>query len=311
MSFDQRKSNNYEIDELNIKSHLNTSLDMEGISVSEDLINRTLLAIKNQSKEALAASDTVKKQERKVIPWLRYTRNIAVVAAAGLILIIGYNGLGRMGSKSDNAKMSGDRSSGYNMAAPEGTAAEGSIDQDNGSADMESALKVDESAPQLYKDGFDQKSTMDSAAKSGSSEAMMEEEVSFGVTTTNGMPSEPNAEGDSRFLMFREICKILPEAAETVAISEAAGGNIVVLNDREDIDRFFLQMESYTFTDSTGPAGEGDYTITISSRDESITVSVKYNMVKTESQAGDITEVKSYQVSAPDYLRQELGAWFE
>ena len=46
MNFDKNKSDYSKLDDMNIKSHLNTSLEMSGISVSEDLIQRTIQAIK-------------------------------------------------------------------------------------------------------------------------------------------------------------------------------------------------------------------------------------------------------------------------
>ena len=60
MSFD-KKSNKFDLDKLNLKDRLNASLENEGISVSEDLINRTLNAIKNQKADEL---DHVKENKK-------------------------------------------------------------------------------------------------------------------------------------------------------------------------------------------------------------------------------------------------------
>lgn len=53
MNFDKNKSDYSKLDDMNIKSHLNTSLEMSGISVSEDLIQRTLQAIKEQQSTTI------------------------------------------------------------------------------------------------------------------------------------------------------------------------------------------------------------------------------------------------------------------
>jgi hypothetical protein len=62
------KKTNIKNDELNIRSHLNASLDLNGISVSEDLINRTLEAINKQtpadnSKNTADISHTASKRK--------------------------------------------------------------------------------------------------------------------------------------------------------------------------------------------------------------------------------------------------------
>ena len=78
------KNDKIELDELKIKSHLNTSLDLIGISVSEDLINRTLAAIKEQalSGEDEVTQTSIMKPTKKIIAWNRYIRGFAGVAAA-------------------------------------------------------------------------------------------------------------------------------------------------------------------------------------------------------------------------------------
>ncbi|HWT73813.1 MAG TPA: hypothetical protein VN258_03715 [Mobilitalea sp.] len=105
MSYNDKKNENIEIDDMNIRSHLDTSLELSGISVSEDLINRTLEAIKKQTagqpaEESQAGSKSVTK---KVIPWNRYIRGFAGVAAAVVVVAAGYSFLSNGGlfSKKD------------------------------------------------------------------------------------------------------------------------------------------------------------------------------------------------------------------
>lgn len=140
------ENNNYDediqLDELNIKSHLNDSLELSGISVSEDLINRTLLAIKKQTElqavaeinESQSESNTEnqisaiklnqteeakeqKASDKKVIHWNRYVRAFAGVAAAMVVVAVGY-GLASNGAFSGYmASSSKDQS--YDMATKE------------------------------------------------------------------------------------------------------------------------------------------------------------------------------------------------
>ena len=88
MSFDPNEKDIFEVDELNIRSHLNTSLEAEGISVSEDLINRTLEAIRMQNPEDDGlVSDRLELKKPSSI--LRHTRVLVKVAAAVLVLVVG------------------------------------------------------------------------------------------------------------------------------------------------------------------------------------------------------------------------------
>lgn len=92
MSYNNDDKLNIEIDDLNIKTHLNTSLELSGISVSEDLILRTLNAIKEQSPENIDHKDknNDKQSGRKIIPWNRYVRSFATACAAVILVVAGY-----------------------------------------------------------------------------------------------------------------------------------------------------------------------------------------------------------------------------
>ncbi len=114
MSENKNYDDNMEVDELNIKSHLNDSLDLSGISMSEDLINRTLLAIKKQSELPTAVAEvnesmTENDANRKVIHWNRYFRAFAGVAAAVVVVVVGY-------SLANNGAFSGYKSKTSNSA---------------------------------------------------------------------------------------------------------------------------------------------------------------------------------------------------
>ncbi|MDD3172256.1 MAG: hypothetical protein PHF63_01080 [Herbinix sp.] len=98
-----------DIDGRSIKSHLDTSFDLNGIHVSEDLINRTLNAIKQQEVEQqeTAQQDSKEGNEKeivKIIPWSRYIRRIVGVAAAVLVVTAGVNFISGMNSKKDSSE---------------------------------------------------------------------------------------------------------------------------------------------------------------------------------------------------------------
>ncbi len=89
--------NNYsdhENDDLNIKLHLNTSFDLSGINVSEELINKTLEAIKEREPE--------KQREQKINRKLSIYKNayrIAGACAAVLVVAAGIHFMGTTGGK--------------------------------------------------------------------------------------------------------------------------------------------------------------------------------------------------------------------
>ncbi|BCJ92995.1 hypothetical protein acsn021_05640 [Anaerocolumna cellulosilytica] len=70
-------------DDLNIKDHLNASFDMEKISVSEDLIARTLKKIQDSEAEEITNTEV---QKKKVIPMRRY---VSAAAAVLLVVVVG------------------------------------------------------------------------------------------------------------------------------------------------------------------------------------------------------------------------------
>lgn len=84
----------YENDDLNIKLHLNTSFDLSGIHISEELINKTLGAIKEREQEEL------KNQRRsKKISLYKYAYRIAGACAAVLVVAAGIHFMGTTGGK--------------------------------------------------------------------------------------------------------------------------------------------------------------------------------------------------------------------
>lgn len=101
-----KKNNSNEInkDSLDLKSHLDASFDYDNIKVSEELINKTLEAIKNSNNK-----EELKEDNRKVTPFKKKsnkwvsTRRVAAAAAVLILFVAGYRvidgGLG--GKKSD------------------------------------------------------------------------------------------------------------------------------------------------------------------------------------------------------------------
>ena len=310
MSFDQKKNGNMENDELNIKSHLNTSLDLEGISVSEDLINRTLDAIRKQSQEA---ADPVKieqdqKPERNVIPWFKYARNIAVVAAAGLVLVLGMNNIGQMGSKKDEAGTSKEKGNGitYDMAATEQAAPESANSAaDAGSYVMEFAAKSAENVPDSntgdgLKYGVDEEKKADNSI-------MVKEDTGTEFTTSEA--SSDDVEGDSLLLSFREICPILPEDAEEITITGRSDRGERVISDPEEMKKFYLLMESYAYAAAESTESKVHYNITIRKTGGIFNMQIAEGALVASYSDGNALIENRYQITGDQQLLQDLEVW--
>lgn len=95
-------------DDIDIKSHLNDSLDFNKITVSEDLINRTLNAIKGQTANDLDTDhrekiELDKIKMNKVVTWNSYIRKFAGAAAAVLVIFAGFSMMRLIGVGSKNS----------------------------------------------------------------------------------------------------------------------------------------------------------------------------------------------------------------
>ncbi len=104
-------------DDIYIKKHLNSSFDLSSISVSEDLINRTLNAIRDREENLKDKIETA-----KAVKWYKNMRVISGIAVAVLLLVAGINTIGRMGVKYDKSTEDAGKSVAYDTsAADEGT----------------------------------------------------------------------------------------------------------------------------------------------------------------------------------------------
>ena len=317
MSFDQKKKINLEYDELNIKSHLNTSLDLEGISVSEDLINRTLEAIRKSSEEAEKPTSVETKEvpERKVIPWFKYARNIAVAAAAGLILIVGINGLGQMSSKSDKSGTTAKKAenSAYDTAATGSAApemADGSSAGYAGGAAMEFAAQATGSEEENGNYSVDIYTSTKEDRKTSAS-LQMTEKSDVGVTASSNPDMDDNVEGDDLLLSFRDINPILPEEVVEIAISGNDDEGEVIIKDAEQISSFYQLMETYAYSAGDSFTGQIRYSITIKTNGDLMLLQIDEGSMTAAYSNGGVLVEHCYQINGGKQIIQDLEAWYQ
>lgn len=113
MNYNDKK--NTEHDDMNIKTHLNTSLELDGISVSEDLINRTLQAIKQQQAPQEMEERPIS-SDKKVITWNKYVRGLAGIAAAIVVVVVGYSIINNMGMQFSKSSDKASDSQEFNLS---------------------------------------------------------------------------------------------------------------------------------------------------------------------------------------------------
>lgn len=336
---DMNKKQKINNDDMNIKSHLNTSLDLDGISVSEELLNRTLAAIKEQQmlREDQSIQKGAEKLGTKIVPWNRYVRGFAGVAAALLLVVVGYNVIKQM-------PLIGQKSSSMNNAAPEyslmmdQTTTEGndmskkevpaaeSTASDQAAADATQSAPTDESEFTISAETF----PADTDTKLGASLYGTKKNKSDagdgveGETQITSIPEEGTATQEfsttlraandlGKVYSFRDIFVPSPEEAEYITISNNKNDSSVTLTSLEDIQAFYLVMDAHKFTgDDQAAAADQDYTVEMKNPDTQslYTLHVGAKLVVEYTQGDTVSEYVYY----PDddmLLKQDIEAFFQ
>lgn len=317
MNYKNTDHNKHEMDDMNIRSHLNTSLDLNGISVSEDLINRTLRAIKEQqTKDEEQNNIHAKSADQKVIPWGRYFRGVAGVAAAILVVALGITAMTNRNfeSKSDensSAPESTDKSimmdakstaeeytKDSDMVADESTLDAGAATTDDELAALEAPYFTITADSALIEDTSDGTSLQFSA---GTTEEVHKEEaeerIASGVQETD--------------YTFRDIFLNAPELVEYITITEEVNSRMITLTEQADILEFYGVMDTHRFTGIQEGALEGqDYEVEAKDNQALYTMLVGVN-IKIRRVQGEIITESIYQAADGDRLHKELEEFFE
>lgn len=283
MNYNDKKKDNIEIDDMKIKSHLNASLDLSGINVSEDLINRTLEAIKKQSAEQTDTVTEVNTREvqKKVIPWNRYIRGFAGVAAAALIVVAGYGMISRglTGSmKSDDSTNSAaqeervnydtavsDTAEDFTYSASEAAPADDTLmAKDSGTksadqnADGGSDNKADGQLAEQFTITADADMTSEGGGTTGSAGQTVPGEAATAEQPLQSALSVP-------VLTFRDIFLPDPAQAQSLTITDETTAATVTLTSQEEILDFYSVMDKHQFTSSSDSSAGSDYKVEIKS----------------------------------------------
>ena len=309
MNFDDKEKEQLDFEQLNIKSHLNTSMELKGISVSEDLINRTLKAINNQTveKQDQPPLNSQQAELRKSFSINKFVRGFAGVAAAAIIIVAGTQLLdGNIGgSKKDLAidmnstameqEISGENGYGTYFTTDEAKsgAAETATEEPEVVADVEA--KLDENM--LTSDAGEQLDDANMAA-------VAPEKTSDTTDLTTGTSL---TETEKSKLSFSQL--IAPELTGTSAVelTKAEDNITVTLTDQKDIEEFYLEMEKHQFTASTVAPVNIVFQMELTNTEQNQTYLISVgDHLQIEYSDAQTTSMSTYDVVDMDGFQQDL-----
>jgi hypothetical protein len=343
MNYKDNTKGNMEQDDMDIKSHLNASLDLDDIRVSEDLINRTLEAIKKQPADTTDIRKTSDENSKRVIPWGRYARGFAGVAAAVLIVVIGYqtmilNAPKKSMNSAQAPNMSNDEVNqdsaiedakifaSEEAQTENGIAASGTQDEMISATDVEAPTEYTITAKtsaaenkskdtgEVNSKESNTTSVQDNVAVSDTQAADAGTIAGIGegeaASSEMGIASFTKKTDQDVALSFREI--FLPEQAEYINISDDVNKTTITLTDKEAIRNFYTVMDQYTFTYSSDQTIAQDYTVVTKSPTPSETL---YTLLVGDSiivrqTTGDIASETVYKTANAEMLKKELTDFY-
>ncbi|HPU63565.1 MAG TPA: hypothetical protein PK304_05375 [Mobilitalea sp.] len=288
MSFD-KKSNKFDLDKLNLKDRLNASLENEGISVSEDLINRTLNAIKNQKADEL---DHVKENKKNNKPAfiIRKTRILVSAAAAVIILLVGMSAVRLMSSnkKADNEFME------FNYAgyAEKSDSAPQITTKSDASTELKAdeELKIASDENNMLMEGTHEENVVDT----GTNEKITQDQMNLASAFT------------SNEIGFAELAAIEASDAKSVLITSAASGKTVLFSEKDQVNRFYAIMENHTFIRETEGQSEGNYVIEITGQDRVSKIEIGTDIIKADTTDKEAVSHSIYSAVDHNRLIKEL-----
>ncbi|MBH1939272.1 hypothetical protein I5677_00025 [Mobilitalea sibirica] len=321
MSFDQNKDINIEMDDMNIKSHLNTSLEKGQISVSEDLINRTLQAIKNQTDEDTVKADhedTTNKD--KVIPMTRYVRRFAGVAAAALVLFAGFNaikmisGIGMKGDRSNNAESAADDSStGIELYGDENMGKEESkVYTKMTSEESQEAAEAPELTLGIAADEGDMEKAdsvqMEEAGQTTEEDNKFSQDEFIASIQDNEYDDLKVTAGirNKDEITFDMAFPIGLDKVKSIKIIDVSSSIEATLSEQISITDFYSVMSHHVFTVTTDQLDGNYYRIEVSGEEDQLIVEIGNN-VAINYMIGDMTSYTVYNLADQEGFVQDIG----
>lgn len=275
MNFKQN-NNGQNMDEFNIKHHLNTSLDQKGISVSEDLINRTLEAINKQGKT---------KQEEDHRPLITKIRLLMKVAAAVLVFMVGLSAIHLFNPSGLKQKSVNEEAKSFTLDGKNDIA----ISDRAGELDNEIATKEAQEIDDQVNDTL------------GSWDNGTVEEDNKKELGTNELTSLSNYE-----LSFTDITAIKEEEVKSITVKSHDKDIRVQLKEPVDIEKFYSVMENYRFKYDEADDSTVEYTIKLVGKDNESHIIIGLYTITVDNTHRDVASHSKYSVLDTSLLIDDL-----
>jgi len=265
MSFGHKEIDGMEVDDMNLKSHLDTSFEESGLRVSEDLIRKTMEAINQQTLNKSVEDKKVVNYKAKVNQRNMYIRRYAGVAAAVVLLIVGYQMVQNVGLGTNSKSSDNERSYDIQESASE-------EQQDSSSTDSLSEVQLETTtAAEDAKTNYTVADEADSMETDEQAPMMVTEEPEVSVSdSTYGSTMIGNA-NNSEGMTFSQICLLIPEDVTYLKITNVAKENSMILTDQTKIKSFYEAMDNHLFTNGTKSSVNWYYIIEVKKQEEATT----------------------------------------
>ncbi len=285
MNSNRKDIKKIDIDKLDIKAGLNASLDKEGISVSEDLVRRTLEAIRMNETSGRESGVNMTERKKPVFSY-GYVRTFVAAAAAVLVLVAGMNAIRIFTPKtfkSDLAKQELDGAAGgSNMAEKQDTLYDDSMLDENRMDMLQSAeMPVQDTAR-----GYEEKAADEGSGMDG------------GLSVDASAPQDGNENNKLRMVRevygFSDIVQMESGKISEITISYGDADIIDVISDRGLIDDFYAMMQNYSFKFGAANDTVIHYVIKLKSEDGDAQLLIGDASVTVDCTRGDIASHSIY-----------------
>lgn len=277
-----------DIENLSLKDHLNTSFDIDKITVSEDLIARTLKAVKeSETQEVLVSQkNEIKKKQFPV-------RQVASAAAVVVLLLIGMNVLqnGLPRNSKNNTQISSDSMSAESASDEKFMADESATADMNGEESAEiNILDAEDSSEDTT---FDNATSSLTAAETPNTESEVQKDGG-GIT------------GSYSGNYFTSLFPFTGEEVELFTVTNKAQEVLTIESSK--VQEFYTILDGFTLTQMDNNLNDTwDYKVEIKTTNQTYTILLGNGIQVNENESSNIY----YQVDDSQTLLEQVNSFLK
>lgn len=323
----KRNDQPIDMDNFGLKDHLNASFDLDKLVVSEDLINKTLKAIKESETNNGSEMNTesVKDTNRKkAFP----VRRLVGAAAAFMVLFVGmYAFQNNLGSKQDagteNINLAANEDSNITSDAAEQNKME--IYSDTETPSAESYASDSATITEGAKLADNPTDTVAGDESTDSSASLFAAEQTDGTMSTESTKEDADqtGEGDSGIagtksgvaadsLLFSSLYPVTYDTPETFTISNTNGNSAVLTDTGSTAGKFYDILDTYALTEVQEVIGDNwTYKIDIKAAENQNYTYLFGDLVQVTAVDKDgNSSVRTYEIDNINALMQQMDDFF-